>query len=113
MNKVSRQTAEHYAWGAGCDGWHLVRQPDMSVIHERMPPGTTETRHFHRRIRQFFRVLSGELTLEVEREPHSLGAGDGLEIAPGQVHQARNDSAGPVEFLVISNGASRTDRVEQ
>ena len=31
-----------------------------------MPPGTAETRHKHSRVRQFFYVLSGELTLEVK-----------------------------------------------
>jgi hypothetical protein len=44
---TSATTAEHYAWGAGCDGWHLVRAPALSVIQERMPPGAAEVRHRH------------------------------------------------------------------
>lgn len=113
MDKINRQTAAHYAWGAGCEGWHLVQQPDMSVIYEHMPPGTSETRHFHRAIRQFFHVQFGELALEVQGKLHLLHAGDGLEVAPGQIHQAYNKGAGPVEFLVISNGVSRADRIER
>ena len=35
--KVSKQNAEHYVWGGKCDGWHLVKNKDVSIIHERMP----------------------------------------------------------------------------
>jgi hypothetical protein len=38
MKPISTGTAPHYAWGAKCDGWHLVRSADLSVIQERMPP---------------------------------------------------------------------------
>jgi hypothetical protein len=40
---MRKETAEHYAWGKGCDGWHLVKNIDLGVIHERMPAGTSET----------------------------------------------------------------------
>ena len=35
---INRQTAEHYVWGSDCDGWHLVKQPELTVIEERMSP---------------------------------------------------------------------------
>jgi hypothetical protein len=38
--KISKQNAEHYIWGDNCDGWHLVNNKDLSVIHERMPVNT-------------------------------------------------------------------------
>mgnify|MGYP001602642574 CR=1 FL=1 len=65
---ISTTTAEHYTWGDRCDGWHLVRTTGLSIIEERMPPGTTETRHHHVHAHQFFYVLEGELTLEVEHK---------------------------------------------
>ena len=38
---------------------------------------------------------------------------DGWKLVDtGQVHQARNESGADVEFLVISDGISRDDRVE-
>ncbi|MGB6869589.1 MAG: cupin domain-containing protein, partial [Acidobacteriaceae bacterium] len=83
MVPVSVETAEHYVWGErqgpACDGWHLVRSEGLSVIEERMPAGAREERHFHARARQFFYVLDGELTLEVEGREHGLGAGQGME----------------------------------
>src|SRR5262245_22765573 len=35
VQKVSIQNAEHYVWGNGCDGWHFVNRPSLSVIRER------------------------------------------------------------------------------
>lgn len=107
---TSIASAEHYSWGAQCDGWHLVRAEGLSVIQERMPPGTTEERHRHARARQFFYVLAGRLTLEVEGTRHVLDAGTGLEIVPGDAHQALNESDLQVEFLVISQPKSHGDR---
>jgi len=62
---MSKETADHYVWGKGCNGWHLVKTAELSVIHERMPAGTSEAQHFHRRARQFFFVLSGTAVLVV------------------------------------------------
>ena len=39
----------------------------------------------HARSRQFFFVLEGTLTLEVDGRVHQLGPGVGLEVAPGAV----------------------------
>ena len=50
---TSTATALHYVWGENCDGWHLVRTPELAIIQERMPPGTSEARHFHHQARQF------------------------------------------------------------
>jgi len=108
---ISRSSAEHYQWGDVCDGWHLVRDPQLSVIEERMPPATEEQRHRHARARQFFFVLAGELTMDVHGLRHRLPARTGLEIPPGVAHQARNDSDSDVEFLVVSAPPSHGDRV--
>ena len=107
---VSKENAERFTWQEVCEGWHLARSEDLSVAQERMPPGTAEVRHYHSRVRQFFYVLSGALTLEVGGASEDLQAGEGLEVAPRVPHQARNDSGAPCEFLVVSSGLSREDR---
>lgn len=115
MQPISAQSAEHYLWGnprgPQCDGWHLVKTEELSVIEELMPAGTKEVRHSHTRARQFFFVLEGELVLEVERREFVLHAAEGIEIAPGQAHQALNKSGHPVRFLVTSQPPSHGDRV--
>ena len=108
---ISTKTAGHYTWAGGSDGWHLLRAPGLSVIQERMPPGAAETRHLHERARQFFYVLAGRLTMELDGARHRIGAGEGLEVPPGAAHQAVNDSDADVHFLVVSHPPAHGDRV--
>ena len=76
-----------------------------------MPPGTADTRHRHSRVRQFFYVLGGELTLDVDGVTEVLKPGQGLEIAPGLLASGVGMRAiRRLEFLVISDGVSREDR---
>lgn len=109
--KISRNNAEHYIWGEACDGWHLVKDGPLSVIHERMPPGTAEIRHYHSVSRQFFFVLSGQACLESGGERVVLNPQEGLEIPPGVPHQMMNLSEEAVEFLVISTPPAKGDRI--
>lgn len=110
---ISCQSAEHYLWGKQCDGWHLVKQDGLSVIEERMPPETSEVRHHHVRSRQFAYVLEGELTMEVEHHDFTVRVGEGIEIHPGQRHQAMNRSGKDLRFLMISQPPSHGDRVDE
>jgi len=109
---ISTESAPHYQWGDNCDGWHLVRTDALSVIEERMPPGTSERSHLHGAARQFFYVLAGELTLELDGTEHRLGANQGLEVAPGLAHQAFNRGEQDVRFLVVSQPPSHGDRFD-
>lgn len=108
---ISKDNAEHYLWGSGCDGWHLVKRGALSIIHERMPPGTTEVRHYHQAAWQFFFVLSGTATLEIGGKRETLQAQQGVEVPAGLAHQMRNDSDREIEFIVISQPPSHGDRV--
>ncbi len=108
--KVSKQNAEHYIWGDNCDGWHLIKSAELSVIHEKMPPKTVEEEHYHRNSRQFFFILSGEAVMKTENGLVNLSQNEGIEIMPGLPHQMRNDSDSSVEFLVYSVPPSHGDR---
>lgn len=109
---IDKPSADHYKWGNSNDGWFMVQQNDMSVIQQRMEPGTAETNHKHRKARQFFYVLSGELTMNVEGEDTVLKVGQGMEIPPGSQHQARNLGMQAAEFLVMSSPPSLADSIE-
>ena len=108
---ISSETAEHYMWGENCDGWHLVKTAELSVIQERMPSGASETRHFHKRLRQFFYILSGTAVIEAGGKREILNAREGIEISPGVAHQVFNESGYDLEFLVVSQPPSRGDRI--
>jgi mannose-6-phosphate isomerase-like protein (cupin superfamily) len=107
---ISRQNAEHYRWGDDYDGWHLVKDTDLSVIEELLHSGASEVRHYHQKAQQFFYVLSGEVMMEVEGRNTLLGAGSGIRILSGARHQISNPSSGPSRFLVISQPPSHGDR---
>jgi mannose-6-phosphate isomerase-like protein (cupin superfamily) len=109
---IDLSSAEHYRWGGICDGWHLLKRSDLSIIAERVPPGGKESRHSHERARQFFYILSGCAVMEVDGERVELREGQGLEVAPGTPHQFLNESPAVVHFLVISHPTTRGDRNE-
>ena len=76
-----------------------------------MPAHTSEERHYHQRSRQFFFVLSGTATLEVNDEEITLGPQEGVEVPPLTPHQMFNKSEEAIEYMVISQPTTRGDRV--
>ena len=110
MSPIDKNNADHYAWGGICEGWHLVKADALSVVEERIPPGGSEVRHRHQRALQFFYVLKGVLSFEVEGTEHVLSPRQGIEVRPSVAHQVFNRSAEEAEFLVISTPPSQGDR---
>ena len=108
---LSTETVTPRSWGEGCLTWELISRGDLAVFHEWMPPGTTEVTHGHRRARQFFFVLEGELRIESMGREHALRRHQGLEIPPGEVHKVRNVSGLPAEFLAIAHPSTAGDRI--
>ena len=112
MSVVSTKNSEHYIWSEQCDGWHLAKSKNLSVIQEQVPPGCAEIRHYHNMAEQFFYVLSGVATLEVMGEHHTLQPNQGMHIQPKVPHQLSNQENEDLIFLVISTPPSHGDRVE-
>jgi mannose-6-phosphate isomerase-like protein (cupin superfamily) len=110
MNPINIQNAEHYVWGEVCDGWHLIKREEISIIQERVPPGRAEVKHLHSRARQFFFILEGRATIEIGNEVFVLNQHEGIEVAPRLPHQFRNESDADVLFLIISAPPSHGDR---
>lgn len=110
MSITSIKTAAHYIWGGNCDGWHLAASPSLSVIQERVPSGSAETRHLHHRAEQFFYILRGVATLEVDGATHKLQSSEGMHVPAGVPHSLRNEHEHALEFLVISTPPSHGDR---
>jgi mannose-6-phosphate isomerase-like protein (cupin superfamily) len=108
---IDKTVAEHYNWGDGCDGWHLLKHPDLSVIQERVPPKSCEIRHFHNKARQFFYVLSGIATIELDGKVVTFGPNQGLHVPPGVPHRFVNNGDTDVTFLLVSSPPTAGDRV--
>ncbi|MBX2837040.1 MAG: cupin domain-containing protein [Gammaproteobacteria bacterium] len=112
MKPIDIKSAEHYHWGNGCDGWHLVKNESLSVIEENVPAGEEEVRHYHVTAQQFFYVLSGSVVIELDGDRHVLEKGMGLHVPKGLPHLLKNVDTEDVRFLVVSQPMSHGDRVE-
>jgi mannose-6-phosphate isomerase-like protein (cupin superfamily) len=111
--KASASTAEHYIWGDNCDGWHLLKSDSLSVIQERMPPGTAEQRHYHTKAQQLFFVLSGEAVFEIGEDGDTVRvlAHESLHVPPLTPHCIANPGPAELHFLVVSEPKAHGDRV--
>ena len=107
---IDTSTAEHYTWADVCEGWHLLKSPDLSVIQEHVPAGAGEIKHFHTKAQQFFYVLSGVASLEFEGHTQQLCAGQGIHVPAGIPHRFANHSQAGVNFLVVSSPSTAGDR---
>jgi len=112
VSTISKNNAEHYIWGKNCDGWHLAKSKNLSVIQERVPGGCFEVRHIHNKSEQFFFILSGIATIELDGTDCHLEKNQGLYIPAGVTHQLKNRDEEDLCFLVISTPPSHGDRIE-
>ncbi len=113
LSIMSRNNAEHYIWGNGCDGWHMVRDSNLSVIEECMPAGASEVCHYHQKAQQFFLILGGQAVMEADGQRIPMSVGQGVRIPPGTFHRFCNESNEPVRFLLISQPPSHGDRITE
>ncbi len=112
MGIVNRDNAEHYTWGSNCDAWHLLQTRRLSVIEERVPPGSSESPHYHRYATQLFYLLAGNVRFRHATETLELGPGDAVHVPPGVVHSLENTGSSEAVLLVVSNPESHSDRYE-
>lgn len=111
--KKSKENSEHYYWGNNCSGWHLVKSQSLSVIEELMPPKTQEKKHYHNNSQQFFKILNGIATFEIEHEIFEVKSGEGIHIPPKIKHRIKNEQSVNLEFIVISEPTTRDDRFNE
>ncbi|WP_196138942.1 cupin domain-containing protein [Aliikangiella sp. G2MR2-5] len=111
MKIKSTKNTEHYIWGENCDGWHLAKSQNLSIIQERVPAGSSEIRHLHQRAEQFFFVLSGTATLEIKGIEYQLHPEQGIHVPANTPHQLINRGTEELIFLVTSTPPAKGDRV--
>jgi mannose-6-phosphate isomerase-like protein (cupin superfamily) len=107
----SIENAENYKWGDNCDGWHLLISDKLSVIQERMSPGTSEQLHYHKESQQLFYILSGIAHFKIEGKEFLLKAKQSIHVPKMAKHQILNLSSEDLHFLVISEPKSHGDKV--
>jgi mannose-6-phosphate isomerase-like protein (cupin superfamily) len=114
MQAVSQYNPlSHYVWGNGCAGWNLVDSESLNIKVEKMPSGTSEVKHYHQKAQQFFYILSGTATFEVNEEMLQVKSGEGLHIPAGKKHRISNDSEEDLEFLLCAQPSTANDRINE
>ena len=112
MKPVSKyQPLTHYQWGADCDGWNLVDEDALSVKQELMPAGAKEIKHYHQAAQQFFYILKGKATFEIENSIIEIKAGEGLRIEARTKHRIINEGKEDLEFILCSQPSTKNDRI--
>jgi mannose-6-phosphate isomerase-like protein (cupin superfamily)/N-acetylglutamate synthase-like GNAT family acetyltransferase len=106
------ESGEHYFWGAGSEGWRLVRSAELSLVRERIPAGLGEVSHHHLHSRQVFIVLAGRLRVTLGSSVVEVGPQQTLEIPPLVQHEVRNPYQADAIFLLASAPSSEGDRVD-
>jgi len=111
MSAVSRHNSlHHYKWGNDCDGWVLIDTNALSVKQERMPAQTSEALHYHEKAQQFFFILKGIATFEVENESYTVHTGQGFHIEAGKKLRIINNTSEDIEFILSSQPSTNQDR---
>ena len=59
----------------------------QSLAEATVPVGQPTQRHWHRESEEFYYILEGHGTMEIDGEMHPVGPGDGILIPPGAWHQ--------------------------
>ena len=112
ISPSDRSNSVHYTWGNNCDSWVLMESDSLSVKQESMPPASREKLHFHQQSQQYFFILNGEAAFYVTDEQIIVKEKQGLLIQPGMQHYIANETNQRLDFLVISQPSTKTDRVE-
>jgi mannose-6-phosphate isomerase-like protein (cupin superfamily) len=72
---------------------------NQSLAEAGLPASGATQRHYHRLSEEFYFILEGSGTMEIDGEERSVGPGDAILIPPGAWHQIRTGADGGVRFL--------------
>lgn len=66
---------------------------NQSLAEARVPAGSATQRHYHRLAEEFYFILEGRGTMEIDGETRAVGPGDAILIPPGARHTIVADEA--------------------
>ena len=76
-----------------------------------MPAGAAEQLHYHAKAQQFFFILKGIASFEIEGEMIEVHAQEGLHIKAGLKHRILNNTSSDLEFILSSQPSTAGDRI--
>ena len=112
LSAVSERTVAPYTWGDGCHGWYFSNSESLNVVLEKMPKGTFESKHLHRKKDQGIFVLEGEITIKSVGKDVRVSKGEYIQIPKMTPHEVKNCGEIEAQFLVLFSPGLRNDRVD-
>lgn len=104
MEVRSRAEAEPFTTADGSTIRSLLDRSNapvekQSLAEATLPAGSATTPHFHRESEEFYYVLDGRGTMELDGDRRPLRPGDAVIIPPGAWHQIHADGDVELRFL--------------
>ncbi len=113
MSVIKSHNVAHYDWGDRCKSWIFCDSHNLSVKLERMPIGSTESLHFHSQKEQFFFILSGKASFNLDGQTSEMRSHEGIHVLANKNHFIENKGPQELSFLVISSPNIANDRTEK
>lgn len=72
---------------------------NQSLAEATLPASGSTQRHYHRLSEEFYFILEGRGTMEIDGDSCEVGPGDAILIPPGAWHQIRSADEASLRFL--------------
>jgi mannose-6-phosphate isomerase-like protein (cupin superfamily) len=72
---------------------------NQSLAEARVAPGASTTPHYHPQAEEIYYILAGTGQMRIGDQLQTVGPGDAIAIAPGQVHTITNTGGVLLKFL--------------
>ena len=122
FDKTRLRPAENLYGGRGTARQRRVFQPEVFytnwsyVDHLVIPPGASVGKKRHRSVEEFYYVLDGSGTVEINGETAPIRKDDGVRIALGDIHSFSNNDVADLELIVLGTATEKwmldTEEVE-
>jgi len=99
--------------GKGTVRYRRAFQPEVFYTnwsyldHVLIPSGASVGKKRHRSVEEFYYVLDGSGTVEINGESAPIRKDDGVRIALGDVHAFSNDGGADLELIVLGTAAEK------
>ena len=95
------QVTEHRPWGSFTV---LADEPDHKVKRIVVKPGQRLSLQRHKHRQEHWLIVSGEAVVTLDGNLVTIGPGQAVDIARGQVHRVENKGKEPLVFIEVQLG---------
>ena len=80
---------------------------EMAVFNQ----NAAQQRHYHKRATEIYVVVAGAMVIEVDGATHQMETGDAVIIAPGVVHEIKNQGLKFTSYVICTGCGGPGDKI--